>query len=283
MSRVTQAVDLAMEQICPDLEQVRTEFDEQAIVELAASIQAQGLLQPIRVRPIGPDVYQIINGERRYRAFRHLKRKTIPAFVVSDELAASDVTEQMLIENSQRVGLNPMDQARAYQRLMQETEWTAAKVAERVGVAPATVSRHLKLLDLDPAIQQAVADHKLPASTAYELAAVEDDRQRQELARQALNGAITRESVTRARRTPHRDPVTAPFARTTLVIDAARSVTIGAAAPTLDSLLAVLEDAVSQLKKARGKGISIQTLVRMLKEQARLATTVVVQPNGGAQ
>ncbi len=278
-SPVLRVAEIALEKIKPDPNQVRRVFDEESIAGLALSIEADELQSPIRVRAMADGLFQIVTGERRFKAFQRLGRKTIPAFVVQDTLAPQKQTVQQLVENVQREGLNAIDLAHAFQRLMQESGWNGQQVAEKLGIAPATVSRHLRLLDSEAELQDAVANGKLPASTAYELLAIDNPSQRMELFKQAMSGSIKREDVTRARRS---SSASATFARTTLVLDAARSITIGAATPTLDTLLGMFEEAASHLRKARSKGISIATLVRMLKDQARQSSNTVVRPEAGA-
>lgn len=135
--------------------QTRTRFDDSKMAELAASIAATGVVQPILVRPLGvPNRYQLIAGERRWLASRRVGKSTIPAIVrqVSDE----QTLEITIVENLQRADLNPMEQARAYQRLSQQFQLTQEQMATRTGKERASVANFLRLLRLPETVQQKV-------------------------------------------------------------------------------------------------------------------------------
>jgi len=134
--------------------QTRTAFDQAKLTELAQSIAATGVVQPIIVRPLAAGRYQLINGERRLLASREAGKSTIPAIVrqVSDELAM----EMTIVENLQRADLNPMEQARAYQRLSNDFKMTQEQMALRTGKERASVANFLRLLRLPEGVQQKV-------------------------------------------------------------------------------------------------------------------------------
>ncbi|MEO6816377.1 MAG: ParB/RepB/Spo0J family partition protein [Edaphobacter sp.] len=135
--------------------QTRTRFDDAKLAELAASIAATGVVQPILVRPLGvPNRYQLIAGERRWLASRRVGKSTIPAIVrqVSDE----QTLEITIVENLQRADLNPMEQARAYQRLSHQFQLTQEQMATRTGKERASVANFLRLLRLPETVQQKV-------------------------------------------------------------------------------------------------------------------------------
>ena len=134
--------------------QTRTAFDPAKLTELAQSIAATGVVQPIIVRPLAAGRYQLINGERRLLASREAGKSTIPAIVrqVSDELAM----EMTIVENLQRADLNPMEQARAYQRLSNDFKMTQEQMALRTGKERASVANFLRLLRLPEGVQQKV-------------------------------------------------------------------------------------------------------------------------------
>src|SRR5262245_56798749 len=123
-------VEVPLERIDPNPKQPRLDFDDETLAELAESIQAQGVLQPVLVRPMG-DRYQLVAGERRFRASKKLGRATIPAIVrpIGDE----ELLEVALIENLQREDLNAIEEALAYQRLLDELHYTHDRLSERVG------------------------------------------------------------------------------------------------------------------------------------------------------
>ena len=128
--------------------QPRRDMSDDALEELATSIRAQGIMQPVVVRPIGPQSYELIAGERRWRASQLVGLETIPAVIrdVPDE----DAIAMALIENIQRENLNPIEEARALQRLQKEFELTQAEVAEAVGKSRVTVTNLLRLMSLEP-------------------------------------------------------------------------------------------------------------------------------------
>jgi ParB family chromosome partitioning protein len=152
--------------------QTRTRFDEAQLTELAQSIAATGVVQPILVRPLGvPDRYQLIAGERRWLASRKAGKATVPAIVrqVSDE----QTLEMTIVENLQRADLNPMEQARAYQRLSQQFRLTQEQMATRTGKERASVANFLRLLRLPEPVQQRVESGELSFGHARALLALE--------------------------------------------------------------------------------------------------------------
>jgi|SRR5579859_1586141 len=168
--------------------QPRTRFREEALEELARSIQASGIIQPLVVRPIG-NRFQLIAGERRWRAAQRAGLTKVPAIVrqVPDELAL----EMTLVENIQREDLNAIEAARAFERLMDEFQLTQEAVAERTGKDRATVANSVRLLKLEPAIQDWIEEGKLTAGHGRALLAVADLPLRMRVARRASRGGLT--------------------------------------------------------------------------------------------
>ncbi len=168
--------------------QPRTRFREEALEELARSIQASGIIQPLVVRPIG-NRFQLIAGERRWRAAQRAGLTKVPAIVrqVPDELAL----EMTLVENIQREDLNAIEAARAFERLMDEFQLTQEAVAERTGKDRATVANSVRLLKLEPAIQDWIEEGKLTAGHGRALLAVADLPLRMRFARRASRGGLT--------------------------------------------------------------------------------------------
>ncbi|MEO6909316.1 MAG: ParB/RepB/Spo0J family partition protein [Edaphobacter sp.] len=154
--------------------QTRTRFDEAQLAELAASIAASGVVQPVLVRPLGmPGRYQLIAGERRWLASRKAGKTTVPAIVrqVSDE----QTLEMTIVENLQRADLNPMEQARAYQRLSQQFHLTQEQMATRTGKERASVANFLRLLRLPEYVQGKVESGELSFGHARTLLALESE------------------------------------------------------------------------------------------------------------
>lgn len=163
-------VDLS--KINPNPDQPRREFDEEALSDLAASIKAIGIIQPITLRKMDDDTYQIIAGERRYRAATRIGLETIPAYVktAKDEL----VMEMALIENIQREDLNSVEIALAYQNLIEIHGLTQEKLSERIGKKRATIANYLRLLKLPAEIQMGLKDKKIDMGHARALVTIED-------------------------------------------------------------------------------------------------------------
>ena len=152
--------------------QPRTDFDEAALNELAESIKIQGVIQPVTVRKMGRDKYQLISGERRLRASKMAGLKTIPVFirVANDE----QMLEMALIENTHREGLNAIEIALSYQRLIEECNITQEQLSEKVGKDRSTVTNFLRLLKLPPEVQVALRDGFISMSQARAIINIED-------------------------------------------------------------------------------------------------------------
>ncbi len=186
--------EIATDLIQPSPFQPRTRFREEALEELARSIKASGIIQPLVVRPVAGR-YQLIAGERRWRAAQRAGLIRVSAIVrqVSDELAL----EMTLVENIQREDLNAIETARAFERLMEEFQLTQEAVAERTGKDRATVANAVRLLKLEPAIQEWIEEGKLSAGHGRALLAVADIRLRMRYARRASRGGLTVRQIER--------------------------------------------------------------------------------------
>ncbi len=156
--------ELPLEAIRPNPSQPRTAFDEQALAELVMSIREVGLLQPVVVRPAGPGVYELVMGERRWRASQEAGTQTIPAIVrdTGDEAMLRDA----LLENLHRSALNPLEEAAAYAQLLEDFGATHEELATRIGRSRSTISNTIRLLQLPPAVQRRVAAGVLSAGHA---------------------------------------------------------------------------------------------------------------------
>ena len=187
-----QEIDIDL--IEPSPYQPRTKFHEQGLEELARSIKTSGIIQPLVVRPIGSK-YQLIAGERRWRAAQRAGLTRVSAIVkqVPDELAL----EMTLVENIQREDLNPMEAARAFERLMDEFHLTQEAVAERTGKDRATVGNAIRLLKLEPKIQEWIEEGKLTAGHGRALLAVSEALLRLRYAHRAARGALTVRQIER--------------------------------------------------------------------------------------
>lgn len=167
--------ELALDRLGPGKHQPRRHFDEEALTALADSIRAQGVVQPIVVRAVGADRYEIVAGERRWRAAKMAGLKAVPAVVRQiDDRGAMAVA---LVENIQRAGLNPLEEAEALHRLIQECGLTHQQCAEAVGHSRATVTNLLRLMELNADVQALVRDGKLSLGHAKVLLGVDGARQ----------------------------------------------------------------------------------------------------------
>ncbi|MBB3186774.1 ParB/RepB/Spo0J family partition protein [Microbacter margulisiae] len=164
--------EIEIHKIHPNPHQPRTHFDEEALAELAASIKEIGIIQPITLRKIDEDNYEIIAGERRYRASKRVGLTTIPAYIktADDDL----VVEMALIENLQREDLNAIEIALTFQRLQEEYKMTQERLSERVGKKRATVANYLRLLRLPAEIQMAIKDKQIDMGHARAIITIDD-------------------------------------------------------------------------------------------------------------
>jgi ParB family transcriptional regulator, chromosome partitioning protein len=178
----------------PSPYQPRTRFREEALDELARSIQSSGIIQPLVLRQVG-NRFQLIAGERRWRAAQRAGLKSVSAIIrqVPDELAL----EMTLVENIQREDLNAIEQARAFERLMDEFHATQEAVAERTGKDRATVANAIRLLKLEPTIQDWIEEGKLTAGHGRALLAVPDSQMRMRYAQRAARGGLTVRQIER--------------------------------------------------------------------------------------
>jgi ParB family chromosome partitioning protein len=186
--------EIDIDLIEPSPYQPRTRFREEALDELARSIQASGIIQPLVVRPVG-NRYQLIAGERRWRASQRAGLHKVSVIVrqVPDELAL----EMTLVENIQREDLNAIEQARAFDRLMDEFQLTQESVAERTGKDRATVANAIRLLKLEPTIQDWIEEGKLTAGHGRALLAVSEPQLRMRFAQRASRGGLTVRQIER--------------------------------------------------------------------------------------
>lgn len=180
--------EVAVAQVEPSPYQARREILPEQLNELAESIRAEGLLQPIVVRKVG-EKYQLIAGERRWRAFQMLKIKSIPARVVEASNASSAALG--LIENLQREGLNPIEEAYGYASLIRDFDLTQESAAERVGRGRASVANALRLLALDAELQGYLSKNLLSVGHAKVLLGVDDAAQRAVLARRVIEEGLS--------------------------------------------------------------------------------------------
>ncbi|MEU6550653.1 ParB/RepB/Spo0J family partition protein [Streptomyces sp. NPDC046915] len=185
--------EIPLDSITPNPRQPRDVFDEDALQELVTSIQEVGLLQPVVVRQLGPDHYELIMGERRWRACREAGLEAIPAIVraTEDEKLLLDA----LLENLHRAQLNPLEEAAAYDQLLKDFNCTHDQLADRIGRSRPQVSNTLRLLKLSSAVQKRVAAGVLSAGHARALLSVEDSEEQDRLAHRIVAEGLSVRAV----------------------------------------------------------------------------------------
>lgn len=169
--------------------QPRKRFDDEALTELAESIQAHGMLQPIVVRPIGEKRYQIVAGERRWRAAKRIGLSEVP--VIIREMSDSEASQIAMIENLQRENLSPIEEAKGYQALMQQFHMTQEEIAKTVGRSRPAVANSLRLLNLPVLVQEYLEKGQISVGHAKALAAIKDEQLLLQCAARAAADKIT--------------------------------------------------------------------------------------------
>lgn len=181
--------EVPLDQITPNRVQPRQVFDEEAMAELVHSIREVGLLQPVVVRRTGVEAYELVMGERRWRASQEAGLETIPAIVRETE--DTDMLRDALLENLHRSNLNPLEEAAAYQQMLEDFGCTHDELASRIGRSRPQISNTLRLLRLTPAVQRRVAAGVLSAGHARALLAVEDPDLQDRLAQRVVAEGIS--------------------------------------------------------------------------------------------
>ena len=181
-------VEIPIEDIYPNANQPRTHFDEKALQELAESIKVLGIIQPITVRKDGAK-FEIISGERRYRASKMAGLKEIPAYVrlVNDQ----ELLEMALVENIQREDLDAIEVALTYQRLLEEIGLTQEALSQRVGKERSTITNSIRLLKLNPDVQQAIRNGDISAGHGRAILSLENPEDQQALFKQIVNNRLS--------------------------------------------------------------------------------------------
>ncbi|MEO6207171.1 MAG: ParB/RepB/Spo0J family partition protein [Candidatus Limnocylindrales bacterium] len=207
-----------IERIESNPQQPRLSFNQETLDELAASIREHGVLQPILVRPIGSNRYQLVAGERRWRASKQVGLTTIPALI--EELDDDTALEISIIENLQREDISTLDEAAMYDRMVREHGYSIRKLADKLGKDKGYIENRLRLADAPPEVRELVSLRKDTLSHAYELMKVDDPKKRRRLAEQVSRGELTliklRDKIEGRRTRPVRidqedaEPVTLP-------------------------------------------------------------------------
>jgi ParB family chromosome partitioning protein len=204
-SVVGNVVELPLDQIEVNPFQPRTNFNQEAIEDLAKSIQALGVIQPITVRKTNSETFQLVSGERRLRAAKSVGLSTIPSFIRTADDQES--LEMALVENIQREDLDPIEVALSYQRLINEIELTQEELSERIGKKRSTITNYIRLLRLDPIIQTGIRDGFISMGHGRALISVEDRSKQLSIYEQILAKGL---SVRATEKLVKTNPATSP-------------------------------------------------------------------------
>jgi len=250
---------LGIDQIEANPFQPRTYFEEEALNELAGSIKEMGLIQPVTVRKLGYDKYQLISGERRFRASQIAGLTHIPAYIrIANDKA---MLEMALVENIQREELDAIEIALAYQRLIEEVKLTQEEVSEKVSKKRSTVSNYLRLLKLPPEVQLAIRKRVISMGHARALVNIEDAEKQLELLERILTESLSVRDIEEAVRDSKANATAKPKAKVeTALPDALRK--------QLSDLYARLKMDLEIKQQGKGKG---QIQIRF-KNEAELKT-----------
>ncbi len=250
--------------------QARTHFEPGAIAGLATSIQESGLQQPLLCSK-NDDGYALIDGERRLRACRQLGWRDVPILVAGDRMSLLEGLTRQLASNLQREELSVLERATAIRELMVKGNLTADQVARRLGQSPATVSRTLSVLKLPDPIRARVGTREISPDAAYLLARVEDPTEQAKLATQVGEGHLSRDGLARKLKATRRSSErrSAGFGKATAILGNGRSVAVAGPGLTLESMMECLESLLARARKAKSQGITLETFVRALRDQAK--------------
>jgi ParB family chromosome partitioning protein len=253
--KVKNVAEIPLDRIAPDPEQPREEFDSDSIARLAESLKAAGQLQPIRVvwrEEQGR--YTIIAGERRWRAAQLAGMSSVACMIHDGIPMPAELLAMQIVENLQREDLRPIEQARAFHRLMAINGWSARQLARELSLTQSFVARALALLDLPEPVQELVEQGTLPAATACEVGRLERTEDQVEIAKQIVSERLTRDEAAEAIRARKAgNPATAAkTVRHEFKLKGGRKVIVGGLPEGYepDDLLAVLREATRQAQAA---------------------------------
>lgn len=196
--------EIPLESITPNPEQPRTDFDDEALAELAASIRQLGIIQPLSLRCVGPDRYQIIAGERRFRAAALAGLTSVPAYI--REVGDDEITEMALIENIQREDLNAIEIALTFRKLIDRYDLTQETLSARIGKKRATVANFLRLLRLPAEVQLGLRDKRVDMGHARALLTLSDPAKQLRLYKRILKEDLSVRRVEEIAKAMEKEP-----------------------------------------------------------------------------
>lgn len=251
---------------------VRHKLLDEKLREMAVSIKAQGVLVPLWLEPGERRRYRIVDGAHRYAGAKLAGLTTVPAYVQTEPLSATQRVERQLVVNCQRSDLTPIEKAEAIAGLMKATEQTASEVAARIGSTSATVSRLLSLLKLPAELQAMVGAGRLSASSAYAISLETDPERQRSLATEAVEGRATRDQLaqrTRRRNEPKAESAKQTPTRLTLNLPEAHRLTYSGVAGSLDSFAELLASLAAKARKSARGGCDLSSFVALLNAETR--------------
>jgi ParB/RepB/Spo0J family partition protein len=252
-------------------EQERKTFSASELSDLAATIRVHGILEPIGVIREG-ERYIGLWGQRRWMAAESAGLESVPAIVRDAPATEAEAIELRMIENLARESLRPMEQAVGLDQLQKASGLAASEVAKRVGITPAAFTKSLSLLQLPEPIRQQIDQGLISPAAGYELARVQDPKLRAELAAQVAAGTLTRDALSgKIRATKKSGDVAAESkrSRVTAKLNAGRLITVSATNLTVETVITTLEDLLSRCRAARTKGLTLQTMLKVLADESK--------------
>jgi ParB/RepB/Spo0J family partition protein len=232
---------------------------------MVQSIKTHGVLQPIGVVPDGKGNYQGQWGQCRFLASIAAGLEVIPAIVLHTPMTELEAMEKRYTENKLRVNLNPIDDANALAAMMKASGRTASQLAQHLGIDVSHISKSLKLLEQTPDFQKLVAAGRISPATAYELTLVPDDEERKRLLAQAVEGKLTRDAISEARKKAKRaaSPSPAGPARAVVKLGDGKSITINSVGLTLETCVDLVEQLLAKLRDARKREWSLNSFLKV--------------------
>ena len=257
--------------------QVREVFDEEFITGLARSLrETDRILQPLRVRR-ADGKYFMLDGEQRLRAAKKAGFAKVPVIIEDKEMCEAEVVHRQLIIDCQRVQLTPVERAKAFHRLMEDSGWSNAELAVRVGISPASVTKTVSILELPKSLQDQVARGALGMSSAYAIASAKDETTKAELVKEAAGGRLTRKRAVeqkRAKKNKRRNasnqrPVVKRKSCVELPISEYCSLAVSSQKTTLEMITAQLMEFLERLANVDPKSMELTEVAKLLIERSR--------------
>ena len=250
--------------------QIRTEWSQDSLADLAANVKQVGILQPIHVRPAVEGRHEILYGARRWMAARQAGLTEVPVVIDVRALTAATVLQMQFVENVLREDLPPLDKAHGIADFIRLAKCSASQAASSLGVSSATVSNHLALLKLPPAVQDQIRSGAIPATVGFELGRLSDAELQKALAEQVTSGALRADGLRRAAQAARPPRAAAqPLFRAIAPLCGGTTVTVAGKSLDMERFIVALEEVLTKARRVRGRGVELPTFVRMLRDEAK--------------